>query len=51
MSIPSEDEPLDPPRIPLNKGDERALPVPPLLRGARGDIDFDTNERYKGFLS
>jgi hypothetical protein len=34
---------------PLIRGDERALEVPPLLTGARSALDFDTNERYKGF--
>ncbi|TAD83105.1 MAG: hypothetical protein EA000_15930 [Oscillatoriales cyanobacterium] len=29
---------LDPPRIPLKKGDFEKIPVPPLGRGARGDL-------------
>jgi len=49
MSIPSDDEPLNPPRIPLNKGGRKNPSGPPLLRGARGHLDFDTNERDKGF--
>ena len=31
---------LDPPRIPLKKGDLKRLPVPPFLRGARGDLSL-----------
>src|SRR4028119_1239171 len=39
---------LDPPPIPLVKGDEREDSCPALLRrGFRGDRDLDTNQRYK----
>ncbi len=31
---------LDPPRIPLKKGDFEKTPVPPFLRGARGDLSL-----------
>ena len=35
---------LDPPRIPLKKGDARE-DSSPLLRGVRGNLDSDTNKR------
>ena len=50
MSIPSDDRPLDPPRIPRVRGTKERFGSPLLRRGARGDLDFDTtNERDKGF--
>jgi hypothetical protein len=34
---------LDPPRIPLKKGDFELTPVPPLLRGSRGQAKGGSN--------
>ncbi len=31
---------LDPPKSPLRRGTLRVLPVPPFLRGVRGDLDL-----------
>jgi hypothetical protein len=36
---------LDPPKSPLIRGTLRNTLVPPLLRGVRGDLDFDTNKK------
>ncbi len=36
---------LDPPKSPLIRGTLRKFLVPPLLRGVRGDLSFDTNKR------
>jgi hypothetical protein len=48
MSIPSDDRPLDPPRIPRARGRKDRFGFP-FIKGARGDLDFDTNDRDKGF--
>ena len=39
---------LDPPKSPLRRGTLRIFLVPPLLRGVRGDLDFDKNKRDGG---
>ena len=31
---------LDPPKSPLRRGTKEKTPVPPFLRGARGDLDL-----------
>ena len=36
---------LDPPKSPLRRGPLRIFLVPPLLKGVRGDLDFDKNKR------
>jgi tRNA pseudouridine32 synthase/23S rRNA pseudouridine746 synthase len=39
---------LDPPKSPLIRGTLRNTLVPPLLRGARGDLDLDTTRETVG---